>query len=318
MTLSRTASAPVLRFVDCPSAPGAPRGETATGGGHRMAYWEWNGTGDPRHPHVVLCVHGLTRQGRDFDALAARLAQHARVICPDVAGRGHSDWLAAPDAYAVPTYAADMLALLAQVHADAPIATLDWVGTSMGGLIGIAVCGQPPLALPVPVRKLVLNDVGPALQWPALERIGRYVGAPARFDSLQAGADALWDMSSSFGPHTAEAWRALSEPMLRALDDGGFALHYDPAIGEPFRAMTPEFAAQSEAVLWTLYDAIRADTLLLRGAVSDLISAETADEMSRRGPCARVVSFDGVGHAPTLVDIAQSGVVADFLLGPAA
>jgi len=156
------------------------------------------------------------------------------------------------------------------------------------------------------------------LQWPALERIGRYVGAPARFDSLQAGADALWDMSSSFGPHTAEAWRALSEPMLRALDDGGFALHYDPAIGEPFRAMTRAFAAQSEAVLWTLYDAIRADTLLLRGAVSDLISAETADEMSRRGPCARVVSFDGVGHAPTLVDIAQSGVVADFLLGPAA
>jgi len=315
MPLSSTDSSPVLRFVTCPSAPGAPRGEVAQDGSHRMAYWEWNDTGDAHHPHVVLCVHGLTRQGRDFDTLARRLSRHARVICPDVAGRGQSDVLADPAAYAVPVYAADMLALLAQVHADAPIGTLDWVGTSMGGLIGLAVCGQPGLPLPVPVRKLVLNDVGPALEWVALERIGRYVGLPVRFASEEEGADTLWQLSASFGPHSAEQWRALSRPMLRPLDEGGFGLHYDPAIGEPFRAMTQAQALQSEAILWTLYDAVTADTLLLRGASSDLLSAQSANAMSQRGPRARTVEFDGVGHAPTLVAPGQSAVVVDFLLG---
>ena len=293
-----------------------------------MAYREWNQTGDPAHPHVVLCVHGLTRQGRDFDALATRLSRFARVICPDVVGRGQSDWLADPAGYAVPLYAADMLALLAQLHAEAPIQTLDWVGTSMGGLIGLAVCGQAALPLPVAVRKLVLNDVGPALEWPALERIGRYVGMPLRFASVEEGAAAMWQLSSSFGPHSPEEWLALSRPMLRPLDHhdaafadragGGFALHYDPAIGEPFRAMTQEAALHSEAVLWQLYDAVAADTLLLRGEDSDLLSAATALAMSKRGPRARVETIAGVGHAPTLVAQGQSQMVVDFLVGSSA
>jgi pimeloyl-ACP methyl ester carboxylesterase len=320
-----TDSMPVLRSVKCPLGAGAPRGQGATDGGHRMAYWEWNDTGNPAHPHVVLCVHGLTRQGRDFDTLARRLSRFARVICPDVVGRGQSDWLADPAGYAVPLYAADMLALISQLHGEAPIETLDWVGTSMGGLIGLAICGQPSLPLPVPVRKLVLNDVGPALEWSALERIGKYVGMPLRFVSVDEGAAAMWQLSSSFGPHSAEEWRALSEPMLRALDGddadfadhlgGGFALHYDPAIGEPFRAMTQESALQSESVLWSLYDAITAETLLLRGEQSDLLSPATAQAMSMRGPRARLQTFAGVGHAPTLVAQAQSQVVVDFLLG---
>lgn len=287
-----------------------------------MAYWEWNDTGNPAHPHVILCVHGLTRQGRDFDVLARRLSRFARVVCPDVVGRGRSDWLADSQGYAVPLYAADMLALLSQLHTEAPIETLDWVGTSMGGLIGLAVCGQPGLPLPVPVRKLVLNDVGPALQWPALERIGRYVGKPLRFASVEEGATKMWELSSSFGPHSTKAWLALSTPMLRALDtfdadhaDGGFALHYDPAIGEPFRAMSEAVAAQSEAILWSLYDAVTADTLLLRGADSDLLSHAGAQAMTERGPRARLVEFAGVGHAPTLVAPEQSQVVVDFLLG---
>lgn len=318
-------SSPALRTVICPAAPGAPRGKVAADGQHRMAYWEWNETGNPAHPHVILCVHGLTRQGRDFDVLARRLSRFARVICPDVVGRGQSDWLSRSDAYAVPLYAADMLALLAQLHAEAPIQTLDWVGTSMGGLIGLAVCGQGGLPLPAPVRKLVLNDVGPSLQWSALERIGRYVGQPLRFASMDEGAQKMWELSSSFGPHSTEAWRALSEPMLRALDafdadhaQGGFALHYDPAIGEPFRAMTEAVAVQSEAILWSLYDAITADTLLLRGADSDLLSQAGAQAMTRRGPRARLVEFAGVGHAPTLVAPEQSQVVVDFLLSPPA
>jgi len=318
MTSSSTFSSPVLRHVECPGVAGGPRGEAVRSHAHRMAYWEWNDTGDARHPHLVLCVHGLTRQGRDFDVLARQLARHARVICPDVVGRGQSDWLADGAAYGIPLYAADMLALLAHVHADAPIQTLDWVGTSMGGLIGMAVCGQPGSPLPVPVRKLVLNDVGPALEWPALERIGRYLGRPVRFASVDEGAAALWQLSSSFGPHTDAEWRALSEPMLRALEEGGFGLHYDPAIAEPFRAMTQEAALQSEAVLWALYDAIQADTLLLRGTDSDLLTAATALAMSQRGPRARVVDFEGVGHAPTLVAQAQARVVGDFLFGTAA
>ena len=298
---------PTLNYVPCADAAG----------GHRMAYWQW---GDAQAGHVIVCVHGLSRQGRDFDVLAqvllSRAAQPLRVICPDVAGRGRSDWLADPMGYQVPGYAADMLQLLAQLHAQAPISTLDWVGTSMGGLIGIALCGTPKLPLPVPVRRLVLNDVGPAIQWRALQRIGTYLGNTGRFENLQQAADALWAISTSFGSHTPEQWLALSKPMVKALPDGGFTLHYDPAIGVPFRTVTEESAAQGEAALWQLYDNIRAETLLTRGANSDLLSPETAQAMTRRGPHVRLVEFEGVGHAPTFVTDNQVEAVASFLLRP--
>lgn len=282
-----------------------------------MAYWEWNATGNPAHPHVVVCVHGLSRQGRDFDTLARALSQHARVICPDVVGRGQSDWLADPMGYQITQYAADMLAMLAQVHQQAPITTLDWVGTSMGGLIGMAVVGQPGLPLPVPVRRLVLNDVGPVIQWEALQRIGLYLGQLARFESLQQAADAMWAISASFGPHTPEQWLELSRAMVRSVPEasgGGITLHYDPAIAVPFKTLTQESAVAGEAMLWQLYDHITARTLLLRGAQSDLLSRETAQAMAQRGPRAHVVEFEGVGHAPTLVAGDQVAAVTGFLL----
>ena len=309
---------PTLNYVMCPG-PAAPRASAGahaadSASHHRMAYWEWNATGNPAHPHVVVCVHGLSRQGRDFDTLARALSQHARVVCPDVVGRGHSDWLADPMGYQIPTYAADMLALLAQVHAQAPITTLDWVGTSMGGLIGMAVAGQPGLPLPAPVRRLVLNDVGPVIQWEALQRIGLYLGQAPRFGSLEEASAAMWAISTSFGPHTADEWLALSRPMVRALPEGGFVLHYDPAIAMPFKALTREAAVAGEAALWQLYDHIGARTLLLRGQDSDLLSPATAHAMSQRGPRARVVEFEGVGHAPTLVAAEQVTAVRDFLL----
>lgn len=283
-----------------------------------MAYWEWDATGGATlAPHVVVCVHGLSRQGRDFDELAQALAPHARVVCPDVVGRGHSDWLADPMHYQVPVYAADMLALLAQLHAEAPIQTLDWVGTSMGGLIGMALAGQPGLALPAPLRRVVLNDVGPVIQWEALERIGQYLGAPVRFASQEQAADALWAISSSFGPHTREQWLALSQPMLREDGQGGWRLHYDPAIAVPFRALTREAATGGEQQLWQLYDRITAQVLLLRGAQSDLLTLETAQAMTQRGPRAQLVQFEGVGHAPTLVEPGQRAVVERFLLNAA-
>ena len=280
-----------------------------------MAFWQW---GQPAAPHVVVCVHGVSRQGRDFDVLARGLVERAggalRVVCPDVVGRGRSDWLKDPAGYQLAVYAADMLAMLAQLHAQAPIGTLDWVGTSMGGLIGMVVCGTQGLPLPVPVRRLVLNDVGPEIQWQALARIGTYLGNTGRFDTLQEAADAMWAISRSFGPHTPQEWLALSQAMVRELPDGGWTLHYDPAIAVPFRAITEESAAQGEAALWHLYDAVKAQTLLTRGAQSDLLSPATALAMTRRGPTARLVEFEGVGHAPTFVKDEQVDVVAGFLL----
>jgi pimeloyl-ACP methyl ester carboxylesterase len=298
-------SEPTLNYVPCPDPSG----------GHRMAYWQW---GEHSADHVIVCVHGLSRQGRDFDVLAqgllARSKLPLRVVCPDVAGRGRSDWLKDPMGYAVPTYAADMLALLAQLNAQAAIGTLDWLGTSMGGLIGMAVCGTPNLQLPVPVRRLVLNDVGPVVEWQAIQRIGAYLGKTGQFGSVDEAAAAMWAISTSFGPHTPEQWLALSRPMVKPVPEGGFTLHYDPAIAAPIRAMTQEAAMQGQEALWQLYDHITARTLITRGADSDLLSRDTALAMTQRGPKARVVEFPGVGHAPTFVTDNQIEAVASFLL----
>ncbi|HYW55935.1 MAG TPA: alpha/beta hydrolase [Polaromonas sp.] len=301
---------PTLNYVSCPDAAG----------GHRMAYWEW---GDPANPHVVMCVHGLSRQGRDFDVLARYLCDEVRVICPDVVGRGQSDWLKDPSGYQIPFYAADMLALLAQVHQQSPITTLDWVGTSMGGLIGLAIAGQSgaeggalSALMPARVNKLVLNDVGPAIEWLAIERISAYLGKAGHFESTQAAADAMWAISTSFGPHTPEQWLELSRHMVKPVpgaSDGSVMLHFDPALAVPLRATTQESAKQGEAMLWQLYDQVRATTLILRGAESDLLSHATAQAMTQRGPKARLVEFEGVGHAPTLVAMDQVTTVGDFL-----
>ena len=278
-----------------------------------MAYWEWNNTGNPQHPHVIVCVHGLSRQGRDFDVLARTLSEQARVVCPDVVGRGRSDWLADPMGYQIPQYAADMLTLLAHVHAGAPVEVLDWVGTSMGGLIGMAIAGSPGVPLPAPVRRLVLNDVGPVIQWDALQRIGSYLGRPLRFDSVESAAEEMRKISTGFGPHSTEDWLALSRPMVVRAANDKLRLHYDPGIASPMRKMTKEAAEGGERYLWKLYEQITARTLLLRGADSDLLSKETAERMSQVGPHAQIKEFEFVGHAPTLVAEEQGSAVERFL-----
>ncbi|MGA8392474.1 MAG: alpha/beta hydrolase [Burkholderiaceae bacterium] len=296
---------PTLNYVHCPDASD----------GHRMAFWQW---GDASAAHLVVCVHGLARQGRDFDTLARALAERSsrpiRIVCPDIVGRGRSDWLKDPMAYQFPTYAADMLVLLAHLHQQSPVQTLDWVGTSMGGLIGLIICAQPELPLPVKIRRLVLNDVGPVIQPAALQRIGTYLGETGRFETVQQAADATWAVSTTFGPHTPAQWLALSQAMVRPHADGGLTLHYDPAIAVPVRAASQDSAAQGEAMLWQLYDALTCQTLLLRGALSDLLSPGTALAMTQRGPKARLVEFAGVGHAPTLVAPDQVEAVAAFVL----
>lgn len=270
---------------------------------HRVAYWEW---GDPANPRVLVCVHGLTRQGRDFDVLAAAMCDRYRVVCPDMAGRGESERLANPMEYSIPRYVADMVTVLARVNAD----SVHWVGTSMGGLIGMAVAALASS----PISRLVLNDVGPVLEAQAIARIGAYLGLPMRWDSVEDAADYLLTISKGFGSHTRDQWLALTRPMLRPTEDGGVRLHYDPAMAAPFKVTTPEIAAAGEAALWRAYDAISCPTLLLRGADSDLLTAETARAMTGRGPRARLHQFDGVGHAPTLVAGDQVRVVQEFLL----
>ncbi len=285
---------PRLNHVQCLDSQGL----------HHMAYWEW---GDPANPRVLVCVHGLSRQGRDFDALAQAMSAEYRVVCPDVVGRGQSDWLADPSGYQIPAYAADMVTLLARLNAT----TVHWVGTSMGGLIGLVVASLKGS----PVERLVLNDVGPAIEPDALARIGSYLGMPARWKSLEQAADALWAISQGFGPHTREQWIELTRPMVKP-DGDGYVPHYDLQIAVPFRTVTPEVAKAGEAQVWAMYDSLRCRVLLLRGAQSDLLSPATAQAMTERGPRAELREFEGVGHAPMLNSLDQIAVVREFLLRP--
>jgi len=271
------------------------------GGLHTMRYVQW---GDPRNPRVLLCVHGLARTGRDFDRLARVLAHEWRVVCPDIAGRGRSDWLRNPAHYQISQYGADIVTLIARLEVE----KLAWLGTSMGGLIGIGLAGLPES----PINRLILNDVGPHLEVGGLMRIGTYVGQPVRFESLDAAIAYNRSIAPGFGLRTDEEWRELTASALRA-DGSGFVLHYDPAIALPLRALTPEGIQAGEQMLWHLYDGIACPTLLLRGETSDLLSTESAAQMCGRGPRPRLVTVPGVGHAPMFFDPAQIDIVREFL-----
>ncbi len=266
---------------------------------HRVAYLEW---GDADNPEVVICVHGLTRCARDFDNLARVLSARYRVVCPDIAGRGDSDWLADPMLYVIPQYVSDMVTLVARLDVE----QVHWVGTSMGGLIGMALAAQKNS----PVAKLVLNDAGPVVARAALERIGQYLGQAPNFPSVEAAEQLIRAISAPFGPHTDAEWRFLTEVVLRKNADGSWRLHYDPRIAEPYRKNLPE----KDLELWELWDAVSCPTLVIRGAQSDLLSRETAQAMTRRGPQAKVVELAGVGHAPTLLHADQIAIVHEFLL----
>ena len=283
-------SGPALsRKVQCLSASGL----------HRMAYVEW---GERDNPDVLVCVHGLTRCSRDFDFLAAALASRYRVVCPDVAGRGDSDWLRDPKEYEVPNYAADMVTLIARLGVD----SVRWVGTSLGGLIGMAIASLPES----PIAKLVLNDVGPVLTVAALKRIGDYLGKWPPLPDIEAAERFVRSTSSTFGPHTDAEWRFLTEHVVRRNPDGSLRMHYDPALAAPYKADIRE----KDLELWNVYDPIRCPTLVLRGEHSDLLTRDTARKMTERGPRARLVEIPGVGHAPTLIHADQIAIVRDFLL----
>lgn len=271
---------------------------TAPSGPHGVAYADWGPVSAKR---VVICCHGLTRNGRDFDTLARHLAGMlgARVICPDIAGRGRSDWLKDPAEYGYPQYLADMTALIESLGAG----RVDWIGTSMGGLIGMFLAAAPE----TPIRTLVMNDVGPFLPRAALERIADYVGRDERFDSLAALEAHLRQVHAPFGPLTDAQWSQLAEYGHRRRADGSYGLAYDPAIAVNVRQAVKDWD------FWEVWDKIACPALVLRGAVSDLLSAEVAAGMTRRGPKAELATFAGIGHAPALMADDQLETVCRWL-----
>jgi pimeloyl-ACP methyl ester carboxylesterase len=266
---------------------------------HRLAYTAWGAPGSPR---ALLCVHGLTRNGRDFDFLAAALEDRYRVLCPDVLGRGASGWAASAADYTNRQYVADAMLLLAREGMEAA----DWLGTSMGGLMGMIAAAMPG----TPVRRLILNDVGPWIPKASLDRIAGYVGKDPRFADIAAVERYHREVHAPFGDLTDAQWRHLAVNNARPLPDGCYGLAYDPAIGDAFRAHPT-----ADVDLWALWERIECPVLVLRGAESDLLTREVAAEMTRRGPKATLIEFAGCGHAPALMSADQITVVRDWLMG---
>jgi pimeloyl-ACP methyl ester carboxylesterase len=270
----------------------------SSAGFHHIAFLGW---GDPTPDgNVTICVHGLTRNSHDFDMLAPALAADGRhVVCPDIVGRGASDWLGNPADYSYPQYLSDMTALIARLQAS----SIDWIGTSMGGLIGMLLAAQPN----TPIRRLVLNDIGPFISKQALQRIADYVGLDYRFSSVEALERHLRKIHAPFGPLSDDQWAHMARHGHRALPDGNYGLAYDPHIADNVKL------AIADVDLWAFWDRITCPVLLLRGADSDILSPETAQAMTERGPRAELVSLSDVGHAPALMSGDQIDTIRSWL-----
>ncbi len=303
------------------------------GGFHRIAYLDW---GKRTAAQVVVCVHGLSRNCRDFDWLARDLARDCRVVCPDVVGRGDSEWLTDKSDYSFSTYLSDAAALIARITAPAPPvhmgvlrgtlsrsrksadgpAQIDWLGTSMGGLIGMLLAAKRDS----PIRRLVLNDVGAFISWGSLYRLKGYVAGGGAFKSAAEVEAYLREACAAFGPLTDEQWRHLAEHSAAAGDDGRYHLRYDPAIGDTMRVNSPDpelplgpnFLAGID--LWSTWAEVRCPTLVLRGAESDVLSRDTLERMRALRPDTEVLELPGIGHAPALMSYDQIAAVREFLL----
>lgn len=269
-------------------------------GFHRLAYLEW--PGPSRDAPVLLCVHGLTRNSRDFDWLAQALSSHYRVVCPDMPGRGRSEWFANPADYNASVYLADLAALIARLD----VARVDWVGTSMGGNLGMLFAAMPS----APVGKLVLNDIGALIPKAGLERIGLYVGLDPSFGDLAAFEAALRLVHAPFGPLSDTQWRHLATHSSRRKPDGSIGSNYDPKIADSFRQ-----GPINDIDLWSSWDKLAGPVLVLRGETSDILPKDVAEAMTRRGPRARLVEFAGIGHAPALMAEDQIAAIRAFLVG---
>jgi len=270
-----------------------------TSGFHRIVYNEW---GKPNGSPPVVCIHGLTRNSHDFDYLAAMLARDGRrVVCPDIVGRGKSDWLVDKRNYTFATYCSDFTAMLARLGGD----EFDWVGTSLGGLIGMFMAAQPNS----PIRRLVINDAGPFIPKEAPRRMLTYVGTQATFPSLAEAEQYLRKILAPYGKLNDEQWAHLTRYSVRQRADGTYETAYDPGIAVPMKSVPI-----ADLNLWPVWDQIRCPVLVLRGAESDVLMKETAEKMKTRGPKVTIVEFEGVGHAPPLLASRHIDVVRNWLL----
>ena len=281
-----------LDFVQCISSAGL----------HRMAYRTW---GDLNNPNVLLCVHGLTRRGSDFEVLAAAMSDQFRVVCPDVVGRGDSDYLSNPMLYGVPQYVADMVTLIARLNPK----RLDWFGTSMGGLIGMMLAGLEAS----PIERMLLNDVGPKIDPAFLVRLMTYLGKPIVFSSKSEGLAYMREVTATFGRHTPEQWDQYNSPQLIE-KDGCWKLHYDPQISAPLMMSTPAAAAAGELALWRSFERINVPTLVVRGAESDLLAPATVQEMCARNAHVKAIEVPNAGHAPAFIIPEQIQIARDFFV----
>jgi cobalt-zinc-cadmium efflux system protein len=273
---------------------------TSPDGPHRMAYHAW---GNPSNPRVLVCVHGLTRRGSDFKTLAQAMCDQYYVVCPDIVGRGDSDWLKNPMLYAVPQYVADMACLIKQLG----VAQVDWFGTSMGGLIGMVYASMPNN----PIKRMLLNDIGPRIEPEAIKRLGSYVGQPFAFSERGDALQRLNEICASFGSHTPQEWEIYNGPML-AQKNGVWGMHYDPDISIPFASVNPIMAKAGEMAMWHAFKQIRIPMLVVRGGDSDLLSAQTVAEMCKLNPHIRGIEIPGVGHAPAFVKAEQIALAKEF------
>ncbi|MBU3593883.1 alpha/beta fold hydrolase [Polynucleobacter sp. 71A-WALBACH] len=273
---------------------------TSPDGSHRMAYHAW---GNPGNPKVLVCVHGLTRRGSDFRTLAEAMSQDYYVVCPDVVGRGDSDRLKNPMLYAVPQYVADMASLIKQLG----VSQVDWFGTSMGGLIGMVYASMPKN----PIRRMLINDVGPRIEPEAIKRLGSYVGQPFVFNNRADALTRLNQICASFGSHTPEEWEIYNGPML-VQKEGLWVMHYDPDISVPFASVNPIMAKAGEMAMWHAFKQIHIPMLIVRGGESDLLSAKTVAEMCKVNPYIRSIEIPGVGHAPAFVKPEQIALAKEF------
>jgi len=267
---------------------------------HRMAYHAW---GDPRNSKVLLCVHGLTRRGSDFKTLAEAMCHDYYVVCPDIVGRGDSDRLSNPMQYAVPQYVAD----IAQLVKTLGVSQVDWLGTSMGGLIGMVYAAMPNS----PIRKMLINDVGPKIEADAIKRLGSYVGQPFSFASRADALDRLNTICATFGQHTPDEWETYNGPMLIERN-GLWIMHYDPNIAVPFASVNPVMAKAGEMAMWHAFKQIHIPILIVRGAQSDMLSADTVAQMCKVNPYARSIEIANVGHAPAFVKKEQIALAKEF------
>ncbi len=267
-------------------------------GFHKISYRQWGS--DPKKD-AIICAHGLTRNAHDFDKLAARLSERYQVSCPDFPGRGQSAWLASESLYDYAQYLADMNALIARLGKT----EIDWIGTSMGGLVGMMLAAMPSS----PIRRLIINDIGPLVKNEALERIAGYVGLAPSFSSLAEVKTYLRRVHAPFAPMTDEDWQQMAKTSATRSESGSFDLNYDPKIGDAIRTSL----TGSDVNLWPVWDNVSCPTLVLRGTQSDLLDRPTAIAMTERGPKARLIEVPGAGHAPSLMSHDQIEMIEMWL-----